>query len=96
MNTDRSIRRALVLVAVLIAGSSVTAFAGTSPAEDPLHGPASPRGPLPTDDMLPANHAAQPQARASAPRNATVTPFLTRPYWHTHVVTSIFDHCNPD
>jgi hypothetical protein len=23
-------------------------------------------------------------------------PFLTRPYWSPHYVTSIFDHCNPD
>ncbi|GAC1327502.1 MAG: hypothetical protein NVSMB17_01600 [Candidatus Dormibacteria bacterium] len=25
-----------------------------------------------------------------------MAPFLTRPYWNAHTVTSIFDHCNPD
>ncbi|MFN2463695.1 MAG: peptidoglycan DD-metalloendopeptidase family protein [Candidatus Dormibacteria bacterium] len=40
--------------------------------------------------------AAQPAIGTRTPRTATAAPFLTRPYWHAHTVTSIFDHCNPD
>ena len=96
MRTHRSIRHALLVVATLVAGSSLTAFAGTNPAENPQYGPASPAGSRTTDDMPSARHAAQTRVGVATPYAATVTPFLTRPYWHAHVVTSVFDHCRPD
>ena len=41
-------------------------------------------------DQLPGASLKQPAARAG------VGPFLSRPYWNAHAVTSVFDHCNPD
>ena len=78
----------------MLALSSLPAFAASTPAENPQYGPASPGGISTTDDMPSAHRAAQPRTTTSP--TTTIDPFLTRPYWHAHVVTSIFDHCHPD
>ena len=74
----------------------MTALAGPPAGEHPLPGPSSPRGARTTDEMPAANHVAQPRAAGTRSATPTPAPFLTRPYWHAHTVTSIFDHCNPD
>ena len=47
-------------------------------------------------------HAGDQMTNPDGPRRAAVAaagpvaaPFLTRPYWGPHNVTSVFDHCNP-
>ncbi len=70
------------------------ASASSPPPERPgaraaMSGPQHPILP----DQMPASKLVQ---RGARPAVAGVAPFLTRPYWDRHDVTSIFDHCNPD
>ena len=45
----------------------------------------------------PAIHTTRTFRALAAPATATTSnAFLTRPYFGSHTVTSIFDHCNPD
>jgi murein DD-endopeptidase MepM/ murein hydrolase activator NlpD len=74
------------------------------PSDGPVHAtsrrPPEPEHPVagggrhppvaPTDQLpLSAGHPAGGRPAGGA------APFLTRPYWHSHAVTSVFDHCNP-
>jgi hypothetical protein len=38
----------------------------------------------------------QTTVRRASATTSGVAPFLTRPYWNPHDVTSVFDHCAPD
>jgi murein DD-endopeptidase MepM/ murein hydrolase activator NlpD len=88
-------RAAAAAFLLLILVPASTARADAPPAERAEDGAtisAPARGHMP--DVMPAGkNQAKPATVASA---ATFAPFLTRPYWHPHTVTSIFDHCNPN
>src|SRR5712692_5999756 len=90
----RAVARRLVEIAglLLLAASfphAVTAAAGTSRAENPTPGPRLTNlARMP--NQMPFNTPALMQSQSTA------NGFLTLPYLSSHVVTSIFDHCNPD
>jgi prepilin-type processing-associated H-X9-DG protein len=65
-------------------------------AENPTFGPNGTRNRLP-DQMPSSKLTPKMQAGGTAAAAAAgLAPFLTRPYWGPHTVTSVFDHCNPD
>src|SRR5438874_2762968 len=89
-----STRLAIVLVILALAGGTTSAQAAAPRTGDR---PA----PVPTvrqHIVSPTDQIAKPAStqRRAAAAAAGVAPFLTRPYWNYHPVTSIFDHCNPD
>ncbi len=90
----RAVARRLVEIAglLLLAASfphAVAAAAGTSRAENPTPGPRLTNlARMP--NQMPFNTPALMQSQSTA------NGFLTLPYLSSHVVTSIFDHCNPD
>ena len=94
-----SSRLAIVLAIVALAGgtTSVQAAAprtGDRPAPVPT---VRQHIVSPTDQIAKPRSTQRPAAgTAAASTSAGVAPFLTRPYWNYHAVTSIFDHCNPD
>ena len=67
-----------------------------SKAEHPTYGPPQHRRLVSRTDQLASPAQVRRQLSASRVGGATAAPFLTRPYWHPHSVTSVFDHCNPD
>jgi murein DD-endopeptidase MepM/ murein hydrolase activator NlpD len=92
-----------MMAAVALLMASMTAQpARASPAPSPATGvragEASPTfGPVPRPLMPDVMSKAKLRPDASTtPNGATVAPFLTRPYWGPHWVTSIFDHCSPN
>lgn len=50
----------------------------------------------PTDAIASPDQPRVARAAATATGNSAIAPFLTRPYWGFHPVTSVFDHCNPN
>jgi len=89
---------AALALAILIGSLSQTADAQTAAkpvAEHPASGPLA-RPPVYTTDQLPLKPHTATQTGPAAAGTAGPAPFLTRPYWNPHSVTSIFDHCNPD
>jgi murein DD-endopeptidase MepM/ murein hydrolase activator NlpD len=67
---------------------AITAVAGVSRAENPNYGPRfTNQARFP--NQLPFNSPALTQQQ-------TANGFLTLPYLNSHIVTSTFDHCNPD
>jgi hypothetical protein len=84
---------AAFLLSILVPASTARADAPPAERAEPgatISAPA--RGHMP--DVMPAGKNQAKPATVAAP--ATFAPFLTRPYWHPHTVTSIFDHCNPN
>jgi murein DD-endopeptidase MepM/ murein hydrolase activator NlpD len=61
--------------------------------EHPVAGGGQHRPVAPTDQLPLSPRTAAGQANARPAGGAA--PFLTRPYLHSHAVTSVFDHCNP-
>ena len=90
----RAVARRLVEIAGLLLLAAyfphaVTAAAGTSRAENPTPGPRLTNlARMP--NQMPFNTPALMQSQSTA------NGFLTLPYLSSHVITSIFDHCNPD
>ncbi|MDQ6636376.1 MAG: hypothetical protein M3Y62_01140, partial [Candidatus Dormibacteraeota bacterium] len=81
---------------VLSTGSASSAPSPTPTGRPPEH-PAPP--PPPGHISKPSDQIAHPNVQRNKPNGAPsggVAAFLTRPYWHRHPVTSVFDHCNPD
>jgi len=85
---------ALALLFVCASQSADAQTAPTATPENPTLGP-SPRRPAFPTDQLPLYTPTATTSHAAA-ATAAAAPFLTRPYWNPHPVTSIFDHCNPD
>ena len=88
-----SARKILALVVAMVALGSFSpvdaSTASTPRAEHKAPGPAHPRTRF--LDQRPVHR----QGPLAAGQDAAA-PFLTRPYWNPHYVTSVFDHCNPD
>jgi murein DD-endopeptidase MepM/ murein hydrolase activator NlpD len=82
----------VIMLAVLVPASTARASTPAERSEQGATTSAPARGRMP-DVMPPAKNQAKPATAAPA---ATFEPFLTRPYWHPHSVTSVFDHCNPN
>jgi murein DD-endopeptidase MepM/ murein hydrolase activator NlpD len=87
--------RTLALIAataVFLAGAPAQAIAPPPrTADHPVTVPARRSSPGIPDQMPVATLQPRGSVRTGLP-----LPFLTRPYWNMHYVTSIFDHCNPD
>ncbi|HEX6347808.1 MAG TPA: peptidoglycan DD-metalloendopeptidase family protein [Candidatus Dormibacteraeota bacterium] len=77
------------MMVALVAGSS-GAYAAPPKADRPPPVPSRQHIVSPTDQI-----AKPAELRKAASANGPA-PFLTRPYWNYHAVTSVFDHCNPD
>jgi murein DD-endopeptidase MepM/ murein hydrolase activator NlpD len=85
-----------VLVVSLGLSDAARAAPGTPTApEHPAPPPAGHRPSHATDQL--AVPPSRPGVRVGgAVGQGGAGPFLTRPYWNRHSVTSVFDHCNPD
>ena len=98
MGNLRSPAMLLAAVLMLVLAEAIPApVAGATPAPGVAEHPAPPppvnRASSPTDN-LPGVRSGQPPR--GTPLAGGVGPFLTRPYWNAHAVTSVFDHCHPD
>jgi murein DD-endopeptidase MepM/ murein hydrolase activator NlpD len=86
------------LVFVLAEAAPTSVSGAASPPSAPEQAQPPPSGQRishATDNLEPAK-AQPPEGRPGAKPAGGVGPFLTRPYWNAHAVTSVFDHCNPD
>jgi murein DD-endopeptidase MepM/ murein hydrolase activator NlpD len=82
----------LVALVATLPGSAAQAAKPSPTGDRPQPGPRTTHI-VKADDQIASPQAGTHRAAASA---AAMAPFLTRPYWNQHAVTSIFDHCNPD
>jgi Peptidase family M23/Fibronectin type III domain len=88
-------RFAILLAIVALLAGAPPAQAATPPARPdlPVVGPGGAHIVKADDQIVKPGSTGR---RAAAAANAGPAPFLTRPYWDFHAVTSVFDHCNPD
>jgi len=82
----------LVALVATLPGSAAQAAKPSPTGDRPQPGPRTTHI-VKADDQIASPQAGTHRAAASA---AAMAPFLTRPYWNQHAVTSIFDHCSPN
>lgn len=85
-----------VALTLLLTFSVAPAAAAATPARTAAPHSKDHPVPGPAQHIVRATDQVALKTGVHAAGTAGAAPFLTRPYWGAHSVTSVFDHCNPD